>query len=119
MLSEFDVEGLTEETASFSGAEIEQAVVSAMYDAFDDNGRPFTTEDILKAVRETFPLAMTMREQIDELREWATDRARPASTEGMAAPEVRRSSGPAGTTPAWLRKRRASNLSIGERSRPS
>ena len=115
-LDEFDIGGIADEAASFSGAEIEQAIVSAMYDAFDEDHRPFTTEDILGAVRETFPLAATMREQIDELREWATDRARPASTE-----QAEDAQAPPGlparpqATP-WLRKRRSSNVSLGRRT---
>jgi len=113
-LGEFDLEGLADETDAFSGAEIEQAVVSAMYDAFDDGQRPFLTEDIRKAVQETFPLAVTMREQIQELRDWATDRARPASTE--AAEASQRAAGPrTRSAPAWLRELRASNVGLGRR----
>jgi ATP-dependent 26S proteasome regulatory subunit len=114
-LEEFDIEGIAEAAASFSGAEIEQAVVSAMYDAFDDGGRPFTSEDILKAVHETFPLAATMREQIDDLREWATDRARPASTEPLEDLRAARPQPSRSGTPAWLRRLRASNTGIGKR----
>jgi len=111
---EFDIEGIANETSSFSGAEIEQAIVSAMYDAFDDGQRPFTTEDVLRAVRETFPLAVTMREQIDELREWAADRARPASTESPgSAPQAREAT--QARAPAWLRKLRSSNTGLGRR----
>jgi SpoVK/Ycf46/Vps4 family AAA+-type ATPase len=112
-LGDFDLASLARETPSFSGAEIEQAVVSAMYDAFDDGGRPFTTEDILRAVGETFPLAQTMREQIDGLREWAQDRARPASTEAAPLEPLR---GPSVTRrPEWLRKFRSSNVGMGRR----
>jgi ATP-dependent 26S proteasome regulatory subunit len=113
-LEEFDTEGIADETPAFSGAEIEQAVVSAMYDAFDDDGRPFTTEDVLKAVRETFPLAVTMREQIDDLREWAEDRARPASTEALENGPVAQAAAQA-RSPAWLRKLRSSNVGLGKR----
>ncbi|PIQ97248.1 MAG: ATPase [Nitrospinae bacterium CG11_big_fil_rev_8_21_14_0_20_56_8] len=63
---------------SFSGAEIEQAVVSAMYSAFPED-REFTSEDILNAVEETVPLAVTAKESVDRLRLWAKNRARPAS----------------------------------------
>jgi SpoVK/Ycf46/Vps4 family AAA+-type ATPase len=75
----FDIQGLIRESAGFSGAEIEQAVISAMFDAFSDGVREFTTEDIVKALQETFPLSETMSYQINELREWAKDRARFAS----------------------------------------
>ncbi len=77
--AEFDLDALAAATPGYSGAEIEAAVVEALYDAFDDD-KPLTTESILGAVRNTFPLSMTMRERIDGLREWAETRARPASS---------------------------------------
>jgi len=113
-LEEFDVAGIADETPAFSGAEIEQAIVSAMYDAFDEDGRPFTTEDVLKAVRETFPLAATMREQVDDLREWAQDRARPASTESLGYAPAAQAATQA-RVPTWLRKLRSSNVGLGKR----
>lgn len=61
-------------TAGYVGAEIEQIVVSAMYEAFYAN-RGLRKEDIIKAINETVPLSSTQREQIIELRAWAKDRA--------------------------------------------
>lgn len=61
-------------TAGYVGAEIEQIVVSAMYEAFYAQ-RGLRTEDVKKAIRETVPLSMTQREQIIALREWAKERA--------------------------------------------
>ena len=58
----------------FSGAEIEQAVISAMYEAFFGD-RGLTDEDLKKSIRETVPLSVTQAEQIRELREWAATRA--------------------------------------------
>ena len=74
----FDLDALTAHAEGFSGAEIEQAIVSAMYRGFA-SGREFASEDILQALGETVPLSRTMREEIDGLREWASDRARPAT----------------------------------------
>jgi hypothetical protein len=62
----------------FSGAEVEQAVVSALYDAFDAD-RDLDVDGLLTSVREVVPLAVTMKEGIDAMREWAKTRARPAS----------------------------------------
>jgi SpoVK/Ycf46/Vps4 family AAA+-type ATPase len=62
----------------FSGAEIEQAVISALYDAFDAD-RELTAEGLLQAAREIVPLAVTMKEGIDTMRDWAKTRARAAS----------------------------------------
>jgi len=75
----FDVESLAACSDNFSGAEIEQAVISALYDAFYatielNNGL------VLEALRQTVPLAKTMDEQINRLRNWAEGRARNAST---------------------------------------
>ena len=75
----FDLDALAGATPGFSGAEIEQVVVEALYDAFDQ-GRDITTDDVLRAIRATVPLSMTMREKIAHLREWAQTRARQASS---------------------------------------
>lgn len=74
----FDLKCLAEASKEFSGAEIEEAVISAMYDAFYAE-REVTTEDIVTAIQHTVPLAKTMDEQINRLRAWAAGRARNAS----------------------------------------
>lgn len=61
-------------TEGFSGAEIEQAVVAALYEAFFAD-RGLRREDLVKCVRETVPLSVTQKEQILELRKWAETRA--------------------------------------------
>lgn len=78
--AKFDLAKLAEATIGYSGAEIEQAVIAALYDAFDLD-RDITTEDILATTSQSVPLSMTMKERIDILREWAGTRARPASSE--------------------------------------
>lgn len=70
----FDLNRLVDESQDFSGAEIEQAIVSAMYHAFNED-REFTTSDIQSALNNTVCLATTMRERITDLREWAKSRA--------------------------------------------
>ena len=77
--STIDLAKLVEATSEFSGAEVEQVVISALYDAFDA-GVDLTTEGLLAAAREIVPLSVTMKEGIDAMREWAKTRARPAST---------------------------------------
>jgi len=76
--AEFELERLADATQEFSGAEIEQAIVQAMYDAFD-SGVDITTEGLLHSLADIVPLSVTMREKIDVMREWARTRARPAS----------------------------------------
>jgi SpoVK/Ycf46/Vps4 family AAA+-type ATPase len=80
---QFDMEKLVEATVDFSGAELEQAVIAALYDAFDSGG-DLTTESLLNTLRDIVPLAITMREQIESMREWARTRARPASARGRS-----------------------------------
>jgi SpoVK/Ycf46/Vps4 family AAA+-type ATPase len=75
---EFDIDQLSKESDGFSGAEIEQVIVSALYDSFATHG-PLTTEMILHNIKETMPLSKTMREEIEQLRQWADGRARRAS----------------------------------------
>ncbi len=73
-----DVARIVDAMPEFSGAEVEQAVISALYDAFDKE-QDLTTEGLLASVREIVPLAVTMKEGIDTMRSWARTRARPAS----------------------------------------
>src|SRR5207244_10313883 len=82
----FDVETLAKRGENFSGAEIEQAVISALYDAFYAKVE-LTTEHVLEALRQTVPLAKTMDEQINRLRSWADGRARNASVARLPGAE--------------------------------
>ncbi len=70
----FDIDRLVELTDGFSGAEIEQAVVSALYTAFSRE-EDLTTEAIVEEIGLTRPLSVTMAERIGALRDWARDRA--------------------------------------------
>ena len=56
-------------------------MVAALYDAFD-TGNDLTTDGLLKTLADIVPLAITMREQIEAMREWARTRARMASARG-------------------------------------
>jgi AAA+ superfamily predicted ATPase len=83
----FDLSELAKLSRSFSGAEIEQAVVSALYSAFDA-GTELAQQHLVEAIGETLPLAVTMREEIERLREWARSRTRPAGAAAAdSAPE--------------------------------
>jgi SpoVK/Ycf46/Vps4 family AAA+-type ATPase len=77
-LQRFDLEQLSKVADGFSGAEIEQALIAAMYDAFAQD-REFTQLDIIAAIKATLPLSRTMTEQVTALRDWARQRARPAA----------------------------------------
>ncbi|HTJ16718.1 MAG TPA: AAA family ATPase, partial [Steroidobacteraceae bacterium] len=62
----------------FSGAEIEQAVVSAVYAALA-GGHTVGAQDILRELKGTRPLSVVMAEKVAELREWAAERTVPAN----------------------------------------
>jgi len=75
----FDLKRLVTKTSNFTGAEIEECIKEAMFDAFDDNTREVEDADILHAAGATTPLSTLMAEQIAHLRSWAKGRARSAS----------------------------------------
>ena len=74
----FDVSGIAEACDGFSGAEIEAAIVGALYTAFAA-GAELTTAGILTEIEGTVPLSRTRAEDIAMIRAWAADRAVPAS----------------------------------------
>ncbi|CCH68239.1 hypothetical protein RINTHH_20840 [Richelia intracellularis HH01] len=77
-ISRFNWEQLSKMSDGLSGAEIEQAIVAAMYEAFAQD-REFTQLDIIAALKATLPLSQIMQEQVTALRDWARQRARPAA----------------------------------------
>jgi AAA+ superfamily predicted ATPase len=75
----FDLDRLARESEGYVGAELEQAILDAMYVGFNA-GREFTTEDVSAAVRRQVPLAVSQRETIGALRAWLKEgRAQSAS----------------------------------------
>ena len=75
---EFDLPALAIASPEFSGAEIEEAIISALYDAFYAR-QELATAHVLATLSQTVPLARTMAEKIAEQRNWAIGRARNAS----------------------------------------
>jgi len=77
-VEDYDLLALAEETEKFSGAELEQLIIAAMFTAFSRE-RELSHEDLMRVAKDSVPLAVTMDERLKELREWARPRARPAS----------------------------------------
>ena len=77
-ITDISVQNLAQHAAGFTGAEIEQCIVNAMYDAFFRN-RDVTISDIYRAMGNTVPLSVTMKEQITKTKRWADSRAVKAS----------------------------------------
>jgi hypothetical protein len=74
----FDYAALAAAAEGFTGAEIEQAICSALYSAVPDGGK-MTTESLLREIRSTRPISKTRAEEIRALREWARERTVPAN----------------------------------------
>lgn len=81
----FNLDELALKSEGMTGAEIEQAVVSALFDVYQSkhDGKSdgtLTTADVVKSLQETVPLSRTMKEKIAALRNWCRTRARAASS---------------------------------------
>jgi SpoVK/Ycf46/Vps4 family AAA+-type ATPase len=72
--SVFDLAACAAAASGYSGAEIEQAVISAILEA-RARGGAVGTEDLLRELGRTRPLSVVMSERVGALREWAHDRA--------------------------------------------
>jgi hypothetical protein len=72
----FALDALVQATEGFSGSEIEQAIVSAMYTAHAQ-GRTVGQADLLAEIQQTRPLSVVMGEKVAEIRGWAADRTVP------------------------------------------
>jgi SpoVK/Ycf46/Vps4 family AAA+-type ATPase len=76
---DYDVVRLAKESEGYVGAEIEQAVIDAMYVGFNE-GREITTDDVSAALKRQVPLSVSQRETIEALRNWLQEgRAQSAS----------------------------------------
>ncbi len=73
----FSLGQLAELSEGFSGAEIEQAIVAALYGASAQR-QALTTEHIVEQIENTYPLSVVMAEKVDGLRSWAAGRTVPA-----------------------------------------
>jgi MoxR-like ATPase len=83
----FDLKAFVEASKDLSGAEIEEAIISALYDAFYAK-QELATAHVLATLAQTVPLAKTMSEKISAQRNWAEGRARNASVARIAKGEA-------------------------------
>jgi len=75
--ADFDLPALAQTAQEFTGAEIEEAIVSARYLAAARDGK-ITQADINSALDRTYPISVLRSESIQSLRTWAKDRTIPA-----------------------------------------
>ncbi len=73
----FDLAALAAASDGYSGAEIEQAVISGLFEAFSAK-TDLTTEILITTLRNSPPLSVTMAERINDLRAWSQGRCVPA-----------------------------------------
>ena len=73
----FDLKTIAEKADGFSGSELEQAIVSALY-AAHAQGKELATEHLLEELTQTRPLSIVMHERIADLRQWAAGRTVPS-----------------------------------------
>lgn len=74
---QFDLDALADASEGYSGAEIEEAILSALHDAFADKA-DIDTARVLTALKNSPPLSVTMAESVNNLRHWARNRCVPA-----------------------------------------
>jgi len=76
----FNLDGLVQRSEGLTGAEIEAAIVAALYQAFGEGAADVTSEHVWNALAATVPITKTAPEKIRAIREWcASGKARPAS----------------------------------------
>lgn len=78
--TKFNIPQLAQITKGWSGSEIEQVIISGMYEAFNED-REMNEDDLFAIFGGTVPLSLTMEEQIKKIRSWAHNRAVRASSE--------------------------------------
>jgi len=85
----FDIERIVSETEGYSGAEIESAIIDGLFDAFDE-GVELTTEHIISNIKKIIPISKMRKEEIERLRNWASRRARFATSHKVKSKPKRR-----------------------------
>lgn len=78
-----DFDPIIDKSKYFNGAEIEETVKEAMFKAYIENNEEpaIKLSHLIESAKAIVPLAITMKNKIDGLRDWAATRARPASSD--------------------------------------
>jgi AAA+ superfamily predicted ATPase len=106
---------LVARSEGYSGAEIEQAVIAALYDAFSER-RPLEHSDLVRAIETMVPLSVTQAEQIRALREWADVRAVAATAAEDRDDYEHPGAAPSGPAPDEAAPRTGANRTRGGRT---
>lgn len=84
--TDYDIAGVARATDGFSGAELEEVVVNALYEAYSSPERELKTEHLLNSAREIIPLARSRAREVESLKQWASSNCRPAAEPETAGP---------------------------------
>src|SRR4051812_34521488 len=86
---QFQLDAIAEKSEGMTGAEIEQAVVSALFDEYDSRGSAgkLTTDGVVHSGGGTGAPSRPVKEKLAALRNWCKPRARPASSEFAVQPQ--------------------------------
>ena len=79
-INENDLKTVAEHCDKFSGAEIEQVVVTGLIEAFSKGQDKITMENLINQAKETIPLAVSFKEKVEFMENWAKQNAKPASS---------------------------------------
>ncbi len=77
--TDYDIAAIAHATEGFSGAELEEVVINALYEAFSSPERELKTEHLLNAAREIIPLSHSRARDMESLRQWASTNCRMAA----------------------------------------
>src|SRR5258708_908422 len=75
-----NLEEIAGHTEGFTGSEIAELVPAALFTAFAEDAREINTTDILEAAKVVYPMSKSSEAKIKKLRDWAGEKARPATT---------------------------------------
>lgn len=74
----FDINEISSKCEGFTGAEIEEAVISALFDSYENNAKELETSDIIQAIQNIKPSSKgIMKTTVEKLQLWAKDRGIP------------------------------------------
>ncbi|MCM8611557.1 hypothetical protein [Accumulibacter sp.] len=77
--TDYDIAAVARATDGFSGADPEEVVINALFEAYDEKDRTLKTAHLLNAAREIIPLSRSRARQMETLRQWAATNCRMAA----------------------------------------
>ena len=77
--ADYDISAVVHSTDGFSGAELEEVVIDALYEAYSSAERVLNTGHLLDSARQIIPLSKSRAKDIETLRQWATINCRMAA----------------------------------------